>query len=197
MSKDELDPILEDDEPLTPESTEAESAPACEEELKAHGFTVEPKYLRRRMRDEKGNPYFADVASGFLLVRDMGDFKHFIGTSLRMGERHVGRVSDSFETKEQAIETAKQIIADEKARGESKLLPVKFVGLDVWICECTGNAAKHVQVQLDIEQARTLKGIQMALQQANKRLANGSPIASTADVVRWMLEGVQARLSSY
>jgi len=60
----------------------------------------------------------------------------------------------------------------------------------------TGFCRKHVQVQLDARQARLFRQIHAALDQQGARLANGRRINHAADVLRWILDQVDAAVSS-
>lgn len=50
------------------------------------------------------------------------------------------------------------------------------------------HASRHVDVQLDREQANMLKRIRAGCDDQNARLANGRRVVSNADVIRYLLE---------
>jgi hypothetical protein len=50
--------------------------------------------------------------------------------------------------------------------------------------------SRHVEVRLTHEQAATMKRLQGGLRRTNVELANGRPIVTPADTVRWLLEQV-------
>ena len=55
-----------------------------------------------------------------------------------------------------------------------------------------GYMTNHVEVRLSHDQTYALRGLFYGLREAGECLAGGKPIASNADVVRWLLEQVAA-----
>jgi hypothetical protein len=51
----------------------------------------------------------------------------------------------------------------------------------------------HVQAQLNKYQLVALRSARIGLISSGERLANGRPLASNADVVRWLLEQLAAK----
>lgn len=52
-------------------------------------------------------------------------------------------------------------------------------------------AAMHVNLNLDKEQARTLKQLRAGLDQAGARLREGRRVQSSADTIRYLLENLK------
>lgn len=52
----------------------------------------------------------------------------------------------------------------------------------------TGYCSRHLDVQLDTQQAQTLARLLAGMDKADTRLASGSRVYRQGDVVRWLLE---------
>ena len=50
--------------------------------------------------------------------------------------------------------------------------------------------ARHVEVQLDGRQRASLSRLRAGLESGHLKLANGKPVWSNADAVRWLIEQV-------
>ena len=62
------------------------------------------------------------------------------------------------------------------------------VSVPVWSAEDVGYVPIHVSPGLDARQGQALKRLWTALDQSGTTLANGRPVASYADAIRYMLE---------
>ena len=53
-----------------------------------------------------------------------------------------------------------------------------------------GHCGRHVDAQLNADQAWTLKQLRIALDKTDARLANGKHVDGRADVIRWLMEQI-------
>jgi len=84
------------------------------------------------------------------------------------------------------------------APSEPPPLYFKRVAVDVPLGDVPVDAyiTNHVEVRLTHDQAYALRGLWYGLQAAGERLDGGKPIASNADVIRWLLEQVSRQTAA-
>ena len=130
------------------------------------------------------------VKHGWLIKSISGDVIRFAGKSL--GWLPWAHSSSPFDSREQAEMCCRAHIENMRIQNEavSRMVPVKKRRLDIPVAELNGEV-KHstkVELRLNVDQSRSINAIRIALRQQNAELNNNKPIASNADVVRWMLE---------
>jgi hypothetical protein len=72
-------------------------------------------------------------------------------------------------------------IVDEGPRAATIEAPLGSFSADDYL-------SRHVEIQLDTRQRQNLRRLLNGLRTSGEKLANGRPVATNSDVVKWLLE---------